>query len=87
MSSPKDDTTCTQQSPGRLQLASKSSDAGVFSVSEPCVAFGIGSGRLGEHLSQEENCNSTPMGKKTPSINNLSSSKLSFLSHCDKYKY
>eukprot|EP00957_Ditylum_brightwellii_P142470 10854102-Ditylum_brightwellii.AAC.1 len=87
MSSPKDDATPTQQSQRRLQLMSKPSDVDLLSVSEPSVAFGIGSGWLDECPLQEESYSKTPMGQKTPSINNLSLSKLSFLSHCNKYKY
>eukprot|EP00957_Ditylum_brightwellii_P008790 666810-Ditylum_brightwellii.AAC.1 len=87
MSSPKDNDTPTQQSPGRSQSMSKPSDVDLLSVSEPSVAFGFGSGPLDEYPAQEESCSKNPMGQKTPFINNLSSSKLSFSSHRNKYKY
>eukprot|EP00957_Ditylum_brightwellii_P045856 3478813-Ditylum_brightwellii.AAC.1 len=62
MSLPKVDAIPTQQSPGRVQLMSKPGDVDLLSVSEPYVAFNVGSGLLDEHPEQEKSCSKTPMG-------------------------
>eukprot|EP00957_Ditylum_brightwellii_P205559 15344400-Ditylum_brightwellii.AAC.1 len=87
MSSPKDKANLTHQSPGRLGSASDLSDISLASICEYSVCFGLGSGLHDGHLSHEEICEYTPMVQTTPSINNLSLSKLSTQSQCNKNKY